>query len=337
MARRAALGKRGSPQVARFLLDVDRECAKLADELRTETYQPQKGRAFWICDPKPRCIYALPFRDRVVQHLLIDATLLQIERRLVAQTYACRMGMGTHRCLDRATALHRTHRFVLRIDIQKFFPSIDHQVLRRLLDRVTPIPLRWLRDRFLDAPIATERVDLHFPGEDSFVPLCRLHGLPIGSLTSQIWANLFLSPLDHALTSYLGIGTWVRYSDDILIYHDDVSRLSSALHHLEEVALGLRLRLHPHKTRIQETTEPLPFLGFALQRHQGAVSVRLRSENLVRMRQRVRTLRALFSAGALEVDEVTARLAAWLAHVRHGHTRSLIEREITRWTFSRRP
>lgn len=337
MAQRAAKGKRRSTQVARFLLDLDRQCDALSLELAASSYQPSQGRAFWICDPKPRCIYALPFRDRVVQHLLIDATLLQIERRLVAQTYACRVGMGTHRCLDRARALHRTHRFVLRIDIQKFFPSIDHQVLRRLLDRVTPLPLRWLRDRFLDAPIATERADLHFPGEDSFVALCRPHGLPIGSLTSQIWANLFLSPLDHALTSYLGIGSWIRYSDDILVYHNDASRLDSALRHLEEVALGLRLRLHPHKTRIQETTEPLPFLGFALQRHQAAVSVRLRSENLVRMRQRVRALRALFSAGALEVDEVTARLSAWLAHVRHGHTRSLIEREITRWTFSRSP
>ncbi len=337
MARRAALGKRGSPQVARFLLDVDRECTKLADELRAETYQPQKGRAFWICDPKPRCIYALPFRDRVVQHLLIDATLLQIERRLVAQTYACRIGMGTHRCLDRAAELHRTHSYVLRIDIQKFFPSIDHEVLRRLLNRVTPLPWRWLRDRFLDAPIATERSDLHFPGEDSFVPLMRPHGLPIGSLTSQIWANLYLSPLDHALTSHLGIGTWVRYSDDILVYHDDAARLESALHHLEEVALRLRLRLHPHKTRIQDTTEPLPFLGFALQRHQDAVSVRLRSENLVRMRQRVSALRTLFSAGAIEVDEVTARLSAWLAHARHGHTRSLIERELARWTFVRSP
>ena len=337
MAQRAAKGKRRSTQVARFLLDLDRQCDALSLELAASSYQPSQGRAFWICDPKPRCIYALPFRDRVVQHLLIDATLLQIERRLVAQTYACRVGMGTHRCLDRARALHRTHRFVLRIDIQKFFPSIDHQVLRRLLDRVTPLPLRWLRDRFLDAPTATERADLHFPGEDSFVALCRPHGLPIGSLTSQIWANLFLSPLDHALTSYLGIGSWIRYSDDILVYHDDASRLDSALRHLEEVVLGLRLRLHPHKTRIQDTTEPLPFLGFALQRHQDAVSVRLRSENLVRMRQRVRALRALFSAGALEVDEVTARLSAWLAHVRHGHTRSLIAREITRWTFSRSP
>ena len=161
MAQRAAKGKRKSPQVARFLLDVDRECTKLADELRAETYQPQKGRAFWICDPKPRCIYALPFRDRVVQHLLIDVTLAQIERRLVAQTYACRIGMGTHLGLRRAAELHRTHSYVLRIDIQKFFPSIDHEVLRRLLNRVTPLPWRWLRDRFLDAPIATELSLIH--------------------------------------------------------------------------------------------------------------------------------------------------------------------------------
>ena len=337
MARRAAVGKRRSPQVARFLLDVDRQCDALAEELRTQTYQPRLGRAFWICDPKPRCIYALPFRDRVVQHLLIAETLPAIERRLVAQTYACRVGMGTHLCLRRAAALQRTHSNVLRIDFQKYFPSIDHLILRRLLNRVTPLEWRWLRDRFLDAPVMTERADFHFPSDDPYTPLVRPHGLPIGSLTSQIWANLYLSPIDHALTSYLGIGTWVRYSDDVLVYHNDADRLHAALRFLTDRAMELRLRLHPRKTCVQPTTEPLPFLGFELRRVEHSVSVRLRSENLDRMRQRVRALRSLFAAGAIELTEVTARLHAWLAHARHGHTQSLIERELARWTFARSP
>ena len=75
MAQRAAKGKRKSPQVARFLLDLDRQCDALSLDLEAHSYRPSLGRAFWICDPKPRCIYALPFRDRVVQHMLIDATL----------------------------------------------------------------------------------------------------------------------------------------------------------------------------------------------------------------------------------------------------------------------
>ncbi len=337
MARRAAAGKRGSRQVARFMLDVDRGCAELSDELLAQTYQPRAGRAFWICDPKPRCIYALPFRDRVVQHLLIEQTLPAIDKRLVVQTYACRTGMGTHRCLRRAAQLHRTHAYVLRIDCQKYFPSIDHGILRQLLARVTPPQWRWLQDRFLDAPVCTERADFHFPGDDPCTLLMRPHGLPIGSLTSQIWANLYLSPLDHALTSYLGIGTWVRYSDDLLVYSNDAARLQVALQVLRDKAIQLRLRLHPCKTGILSTTEPLPFLGFELRRVDSAVSIRLRSENLQRMRQRVKTLRVLFCIGAVQVDEVTARLHAWLAHARHGHTQSLVLREIERWRFSRNP
>jgi hypothetical protein len=120
LARKAALGKRRAPQVARFLLDIDRHAAQLAAELADRSYRPGPGRAFWIRDPKPRCIFALPFRDRVVQHLLIAQTLPAIERALAPQTYACRLGMGTHRCLQRAADLFLRFPCLLSIDVQKF-------------------------------------------------------------------------------------------------------------------------------------------------------------------------------------------------------------------------
>lgn len=338
LAVRAAAGKRHAPGVARFMLDVDRQCRGLARELDTRTYRPATGHAFAIVDPKPRRIYALPFRDRVAQHALIDATLQGIERTLAPQTHACRVGRGTHVCLRRAIELTRTKRFVLRVDFTKFFASIDHAVLRTQLDRTTPRDLRWLRDVFIDAPLppgAIESVVHHFPGDDLFTPIERPHGLPIGSLTSQIWANLVLSPIDHLLADHLGLGTFVRYCDDILVFDDDPGRLRNALAALHEAAVRLRLRPHVRKTRLHRTRDPVRFLGFVLQRRGDGVRVTLAQDNVQRMRQRVAGMQAEFAAGGIELDEVTARVRAWLAHAAHGHTRALLRGELARWTFCR--
>lgn len=336
LAQRAARGKRRSSGVARFLLDLDHSCAALAHDLRAGSYRPGRGRSFRIRDPKPRRIYALPFRDRVVQHLLIDATLPLIERRLVAHSYACRVDKGSHRCLQRAAALHRHHRVVLRVDIQRFFPSIDHQILRRLLQRLTPPAWRPLRDCFLTnlglPAVAVERADFYFPGDDLFTPQQRPHGLPIGSLTSQVWANVYLAPLDALLANHLAL-PFVRYCDDLLIYADDEAPLRAALAALHRGAQALRLRLHPQKSRLHRTSDPVSFLGFVLRRRGRGVRVRLRHENVVRMRRRVRLLQRRFACGALQPEEVTQHLMAWLAHARHGDTRALIEQEIERWRF----
>jgi RNA-directed DNA polymerase len=192
-----------------------------------------------------------------------------------------------------------------------------------------------LRDAFLDARMGCEHVAWHFPGDDLFAPLLRSHGLPIGSLTSQVWANAFLTPVDHVIASHLGLGTFVRYCDDILVFDDDAGRLRDALVAIQERAHGLRLRLHPDKTRLHRTADPVAFLGFVLRQAYGGVQVRLRTENVRRFRRRMALNRALFEAGALDACEVVARVRAWLAHARHGHTRTLCEAELARLAFVR--
>ncbi|MCH9685353.1 MAG: RNA-directed DNA polymerase [Deltaproteobacteria bacterium] len=338
LAHIAARGKRRARDVARFMVDVDRHVLALARDLHNHTYRPGTGRCFRITDPKPRAIYALPFRDRVEQHYLIAATSPAIERHLASQTYACRVGKGTHRALRQAIALTRHRRWVLRLDVQKFFASIDHEVLRRGLGPTTPPELRWLRDRFIDAPWpdgAVERVAFHFPGDELWTPIERPHGLPIGSLTSQIWANLYLAPVDHLLASYLGLGDFVRYCDDVLVFSDDRERLREALAAVRERLHTLRLRLHPAKSRLHRTRDPVGFVGFVLKRRGHGVAVRLRQDNVRRMRARLGAMQAEYAAGALSPAEVTARLGCWLAHARHGHTRTLLEREHHRWVFRR--
>lgn len=334
-AHAAARGKKRSPDVAAFLLDAEGACLRLLEQLQRDRWAARSTTS--VLDPrtKPRLLSALPFVDRVVQHLLIDATLPALERSFAPQSYACRRGFGTHRCLEKAASWTRTRIWVLRIDIAKFFPSIDHTILRSLLAAKTT-PCFWpMTEHILRAPVHVETTRFHFPGDDLFTPGERPHGLPIGNLSSQIWANLMLTPIDHLLASRLGIGSFVRYCDDILVFDDDPERLRAAWQTIRARCDSLRLRLHPRKCRLHRTTEPFSFLGFVLERRGHGVVVRLRRENVRGMRARMRTLRTLYAMGAVDPDEAAARVRAWLAHARHGHTRALCERVLAELTFTR--
>jgi hypothetical protein len=149
-----------------------------------------------------------------------------------------------------------------------------------------------------------------------------------------LWANVFLTPVDHLLASHLGLGTFVRYCDDLLVFDDDPGRLRDALVAVEQRAHTLRLRLHPVKTRLHRTADPVAFLGFVLRRMGDRVHVQLRSENVRRFRRRMALARTLFEAGTLDPPEVIAQVRAWLAHARHGHTRTLCERELAKLVFA---
>ncbi|MBI4699855.1 MAG: hypothetical protein HY744_01590 [Deltaproteobacteria bacterium] len=124
LARVAARGKRSAGNVARFMVDVDCHCRQLAERLLRGEYRVGRGRTFWIEDPKPRLIFALPFADRVVQHLLIAETLPGLERRMAPQSFACRRGKGTHRALARASVLALRHAWVLRVDVKNSAASL---------------------------------------------------------------------------------------------------------------------------------------------------------------------------------------------------------------------
>jgi hypothetical protein len=335
--QRAARGKRRSADVAAFMLDAERCALALARELEAGIWYPAQPRGFWIREPKPRLISALPFRDRVVQHLLVAATLPRIDRWSAPQSFACRTGFGTHRCLRAATDLTRRHRWVLRLDIAKFFPSIDHAVLLDLLRRFTPDPWWAVTRRIVSAPAHVEPTMFRFPGDDLLTPLGRPRGLPIGNLTSQIWANMMLTPVDHLIGSHLGLGTFVRYCDDILVFDNDPGRLRAAWQAIEARCDALRLRLHPSKCRLHQTTESVAFLGFVLRRRGDAIVVRLRTENLRRFRARVRFMQQLYACGAIGPDDVGDRIRAWLAHARHGHTRTLCRRMLRDFAFARSP
>ena len=152
--KRAARGKRSRWDVSGFEYDLEDNLLELQDELRTQTYQPGPYHNFTVYDPKPRLISAAPFRDRVVHHALCNVIEPLFERRFIDDSYACRVGKGTHAALDRAQDFARRYPYVLKCDVQHFFPSIDHDVLREQFRRVIRDPQTvWLMDQILDGGV----------------------------------------------------------------------------------------------------------------------------------------------------------------------------------------
>lgn len=148
--RAARKGKRDRAAVAAFEFDLESNLLALENELREQTYQPGNYTSFYIYEPKRRLVSAAPFRDRVVHHALCKIIEPIWDRRFIHTSYACRLGKGTHRALDQAHAWVKQHRFVFHGDIVKYFPSIDHAILRALLARrIGDEQTMWLVDQNL--------------------------------------------------------------------------------------------------------------------------------------------------------------------------------------------
>jgi len=317
--RKARKGKRGREPAATFEFDLESNLLQLQDELRTKTYRPGLYTSFYIHEPKRRLISAAPFRDRVVHHALCNVIEPLFERRFISDSYANRVGKGTHRALDRCQEFARRHRYVLQCDIKQFFPSIDHAVLREVLARVITDPdVMWLVDQILASGVGVlseEYEMVWFPGDDLWAGH-RHRGLPIGNLTSQFWANVCLNLFDHFVKRELRCKAYLRYVDDFLLFADDKEMLWRWRAALIERLACLRLVLHEARCHPRPVTEGIPFLGFIV----FPTHRRLKQCKGIRYRRRLKHLLASYQAGETELDQVHASVRGWVNHVHYGDT-----------------
>jgi retron-type reverse transcriptase len=316
-ARRAVRGKRKKPGAASFFANLEGEVLALEVQLRGGTYRPGRYVAFKVDGPKERIVSAAPFRDRVVHHALCAVVEPIFETGFIDHSFANRIGRGTHRAIEAYERYRDRHRHVLRCDIYRYFPAIDHTILksefrRRIACRRTLA----LLDSIVDGSNPQEPVRLYFDGDDLFTPFERRRGLPIGNLTSQFFANLYLDGFDHFVTEVLR-ARYVRYVDDFALFHDDLDQLAEWRRRIERYLAGRRLNLHPRKSRILPCREPSQFLGFELH-HDG--HRRLPDDNIRRFRNRLRGLRDQWRAGTISLDDVIVRVRAWIAHAEHADT-----------------
>jgi RNA-directed DNA polymerase len=326
-ARSAARGKKRKPDAAAFLLNMEPECFRLAAELAAGTWIPGAYRSYVIREPKPRLISAAPFADRVVHHALVSLLEPHFERRFVTHSYACRVGKGTHRALERATELSGRRRFVLKGDIAKFFPSIDHAILKAQVRRVIADErLLAVLERVVDGSNPQELVEEWFPGDDLFTPAGRRRGIPIGNLTSQFLANVYMDAFDHQVMDREGFGDYVRYCDDFLVFADDRDALWALRGRLEAFLGGLRLRLHARKGGVHATRSPVPFLGFVVRDGRR----RLQRPAVVRATRRLRATAEGHDEGTVDAETLRARVAAWQGHAAHASDPAIAARVVAR-------
>jgi len=315
---RAALAKRTQANVAAFEYRLEENLLDLQAELRNHTYRPGAYTSFFIHEPKRRIISAAPFRDRVVHHALCQIIEPAFERSFIADSFANRVGKGTHRALDRLQHLTRRFRFALACDIRQFFPSIDHEILFNTLARKIADPdVLCLCGLILASGrrvLSGEYDMVWFQGDDLFAAL-RPRGLPIGNLTSQFWANCYLNPFDHFIKRELRCPGYVRYVDDFVLFADHKRVLWEWKTALVERLAQLRLTMHPG-SHPQPVTEGLPFLGFTVYPHRR----RLKRRKGVHFERKLRMLLAQWEAGEIPVCAVTASVRSWVSHASHGNT-----------------
>lgn len=220
-ADKAQKGKRFRDNVLEFNYNREKELICLQQELTDKTYQHGKYRTFYIREPKIRMISAAPYRDRVVHHALCNIITPIFEKTFIHDSYANREGFGTHRALSRFTEFARSSRYILQCDIQKYFPSIDHDILKTTIRRkIKCRDTLWLIDHIIDNSNEQFHLDEYFQDDDpSFLE--RRKGLPIGNLTSQFFANIYLNELDHFVKEQLKCRKYLRYVDDFCLFDDD--------------------------------------------------------------------------------------------------------------------
>mgnify|MGYP001378713140 CR=1 FL=1 len=316
-AKKAQTNKRYYPNVLQFNFNFESEILKLKRDLQQQTYQPGTYRTFEIKEPKPRLISAAPYRDRVVHHALCNIISPILEKHLISDTYANRVGFGTHKALKRFTQFARSSAYSLQCDIYKYFPSIDHQILKDLLQRkIKCADTLWLIDKIIDNSNPQIPVNLHFPGDDLLTPLHRRRGLPIGNLTSQTFANFYLSSFDHFIKQELKVKKYLRYVDDFALFSDSKPELKNIQTKLPDFLASLRLKLHPQKNQIISTQKGVNFVGFRV----FPEVIRVRSNNLHQGRKRIKQNLFYRKYDVITDTDFQRSLNGWFAHLEHGDT-----------------
>lgn len=264
-----------------FSANLEEELITLQNELIWGAYRTGRYRRFAVYEPKTREIAALPFRDRVLHHALCNIIEPLFEKKFVRDSYACRAGKGTHAGSVRLVEfMRRAQRkwgkvYCLKADIAKYFPSIDHEVLKNIIERT----IRCKKTLCLIEGIIDSN-----GGE---------RGLPIGNLTSQLFANVYLNELDHLIKEEMKVKFYVRYMDDFVILHNDKRQLHQWKTEIEDfLKYKLRLDLNS-KTSIFPVSRGVDFIGYRT----WATHKLLRKRSIIGMRRKLRRLINMYGEG----------------------------------------
>lgn len=311
-------GIRFKAEGAKWKLEQEKHLLKLKKMLLDQTYKHGAYQTFTVLDPKKRSILAAHLSDRVLHHAIYDVLTPLIDKKFIYHSYACRKNKGQHKAIDQAQKWCRDSRYFMHLDIKKFFASIDREVLKKIISKtVKDIAVRSLLFEVIDSStkhgffctnLQMQLFDVETKSDD--YPTSK-SGIPIGNLTSQLFANWYLDTLDQYVKHQLKIKKYIRYMDDFVLFTDSKQALIQAEQHIKLFCRNV-LKLEVHDSGGPTcTSRGLTFLGFRIFKYH----IRVKTASLQRFRTKFKDLCTAFEAADQpDVFDFYQRIQSWNAH-----------------------
>jgi RNA-directed DNA polymerase len=281
----------------KFFYNLEAEILRLREELLQHTYRPDAYRYFRIFDPKERVIAVAPFRDRVVHHAVVRILTPIYERVFIHDSYATRPNKGTHAAIQRTQHFLKRWPWYLKSDIVKYFDHVDHDILLNIIERK-------IKDRRLFELL--ERIIRNSATVGK--------GLPIGNLTSQFLANVYLDPFDHEIKDKLCIKGYLRYMDDFVLFGNSKRELSDLNRVIKQfLSDQLKLRLKIKSSWLNRSSHGLSFLGMRIFPR----FIRVKPENRKRSMKKMNHVIKKWELGQLNEERMVQSLASIVGHLRY--------------------
>lgn len=309
-------GKQRKSDVQRFEFYLERNLFQLHRDLKDKTYRHGPYEGFYICDPRVRHIHKAIVRDRVLHHAIFRILNPIFEPTFIPNSFSCRIGKGTHKgvlaieqMLRKESKNYTGPCFVLKCDVRKFFDTVNHSVLLEILNkRIADQNALWLLKEIIGS-YAT-----------GYVNLLERKGLPIGNLTSQLFANVYLNELDQFIKHTLGLKLYARYTDDFVIISKDRECLKTLVSPIQGFLKNqLSLELHPRKIGIWKFHQGIDFLGYVTLPHYRVLRMNTRRRIFRKIKERI----GQYRNAMIDHDKLSQSLQSYLGVLSHANTYKL--------------
>lgn len=318
-------GKQDKKEVLEFEYNLENNLVEIQKSLKNKQFKFSGYKYFKIHKPKERLISCAPFKDRVVHHAICNILEPLLDNSMISDTYACRKGKGLHHAIKRAFYFYQNTDYTYKLDIKKYFYTIDHKMLLKKVERKIKDPnLIELIKKLLRT--YKTKSNFYFPfDDDTLFEYGRARGLPIGNLTSQLLANYYLSEFDHFMKERQQCRNYIRYMDDILIFSKNRQNLRR-LKKLSRTKLAqYRLKINPNKNQICKNKHGVNLLGFRFINNQ----IRLQNSNLVRFKRKLKK----FSNKRVKLEKLLLSFNGHLGYFNSGHCKRIVSDILDEYEF----
>lgn len=331
-SKKALKGKKSTSSAARFWMDEEKEILKIQKLLKDEKYPFGYYTEFDIYDKGIlRKISAAPFKDRVVHHAIMNIIEPIFDKTFIYDTYANRKGKGVSSALYRIKKYAKKYKYYLKIDIQKYFPSIDHEILKGLLrKKVSCVKTLNLLDNLINSSNKQQNALFYYKDDNLFTPYERTKGIPLGNLTSQFFGNLYLNRFDHFATEVLKV-KYIRYVDDIVMFSDE--KMENILNTAKSYLARFRLQIHPLKICFGECIKGIEMLGHKV----FATHIRLKPKNVKMAKRNLTKIKYLYKYNKIDLPKAKNRIFGIIGFMKIGDNYNLSKMLLAQTILSKSP